>query len=190
MSLSLSVSLSLYLSFCNSSSQSLSSPDDELSENIWFVWSRTSYSGDKWRCHHADGQTSEYSATQSMFNVRLSFAINHLDSSDIRFYFLSTPAEKNTLQLRLPPCFPSFLQFPCCQAFQLSAPCFAVLSDKKESCELIIGCPSQYSRIIPTQYNYFFLLPDKPIFDSLHFCFFPLALHLISLNTVCAEKNH
>ena len=53
------VSLSLYLSFCNSSSQSLSSPDDELSENIWFVWSRTSYSGDKWRCHHADGRTDK-----------------------------------------------------------------------------------------------------------------------------------
>ena len=73
------VSLSLYLSFCNSSSQSLSSPDDELSENIWFVWSRTSYSGDKWRCHHADGRTdertSENRATQSLDSVRLSFAI-------------------------------------------------------------------------------------------------------------------
>ena len=31
------------LSFCKSSSWSLSSPDDKLSENIWFVWSRTSY---------------------------------------------------------------------------------------------------------------------------------------------------
>ena len=38
------VSLSLYLS----SSRSLSSPDDKLSENIWFVWSKTSYDGDKW----------------------------------------------------------------------------------------------------------------------------------------------
>ena len=25
--------------------------DHILTENIWFVWSRTSYSGDKWRCH-------------------------------------------------------------------------------------------------------------------------------------------
>ena len=58
------VSLSLYLSFCNSSSQSLSSPDDELSENIWFVWSRTSYSGDKWRCHHADGRTDKQTNKQ------------------------------------------------------------------------------------------------------------------------------
>ena len=53
------VSLSLSLAFEKSSSLSLSSPDDKLSENIWFVWSRTSYSGDKWlkvgrrrRCHH------------------------------------------------------------------------------------------------------------------------------------------
>ena len=106
------------------------------------------------------------------------------------FLFSIHTGRKKTLQLRLPPCYPSFLQFPCCQAFQLSAPYFAVLSDKKSSCDLIMGCRSQYSRIIPTQYNYFFLLPDKPIFDSLHFCFFPLALHLISLNTVCAEKNH
>ena len=25
--------------------------DHILTENIWFVWSETSYSGDKWRCH-------------------------------------------------------------------------------------------------------------------------------------------
>ena len=34
----------LYLSFCKSSSWSLSSPDGRLSENIWFVWSSISYS--------------------------------------------------------------------------------------------------------------------------------------------------
>ena len=52
----------------------MSSPDDKLSENIWFVWSRKSHGGDKWRCYHGDrqtdrrtdGQTSEYRATQSM----------------------------------------------------------------------------------------------------------------------------
>ena len=37
------MSLSLYLSLC--SSRSMSSPDDKLSENIWFAWSRTSYGG-------------------------------------------------------------------------------------------------------------------------------------------------
>ena len=26
----------------------------KLSESIWFVWSKTSYDGDKWRCHHGD----------------------------------------------------------------------------------------------------------------------------------------
>ena len=29
----------------------LISLDQVLSENIWFVWSKPSYSGDKWRCH-------------------------------------------------------------------------------------------------------------------------------------------
>ena len=53
------VSLSLYMFFCKSSSRSLSSPDNKLSENIWFVWSTTSYGGDKWRCHRADGWTTE-----------------------------------------------------------------------------------------------------------------------------------
>ena len=33
----------LSLSFCKYSSWSLPSPDDKLSENIWFIWSRTSY---------------------------------------------------------------------------------------------------------------------------------------------------
>ena len=47
-----------YLSFRKSSSWSLSLPDDKLSENnIWLIWSRASYSGDKWRCHHA-GRTN------------------------------------------------------------------------------------------------------------------------------------
>ena len=53
-----SLSLSLYLSFCKYLSRSLSSPDDKLSENIWFVWSKTSFDGDKWRCHHGDKQTN------------------------------------------------------------------------------------------------------------------------------------
>ena len=30
--------------------------DDKLSENIWFVWPKTSYDGDKWRCYHGDKQ--------------------------------------------------------------------------------------------------------------------------------------
>merc|ERR1712060_340584 len=36
------------------STMSVSSPDDKLSENIWFVWSKTSYDRDKWRCYHGD----------------------------------------------------------------------------------------------------------------------------------------
>ena len=45
----------------------MSSPDDKLSENIWFVWSKTSYGGDKWKCHawtqtDTHIQTCEYRA--------------------------------------------------------------------------------------------------------------------------------
>ena len=50
------VTVCVSLSFCKYSSRSLSSPDDKLSENIWFVWSKTSYDGDKWRCHHGDDE--------------------------------------------------------------------------------------------------------------------------------------
>ena len=48
-------------------------PDDKPSENILFVWSKTSYDGDKWRHHHGDKQqtnkqtnkqTREYRATR------------------------------------------------------------------------------------------------------------------------------
>ena len=35
-----------------------SSSDDKLSENIWFVWSKTSNDGDKWRCYHGDKRTT------------------------------------------------------------------------------------------------------------------------------------
>ena len=55
------VSFSLYLL-----SRSMSSPDDKLSENIWFVWSRTSYGGDKWRCH-------AWSRTDTHVNIVLEF---------------------------------------------------------------------------------------------------------------------
>ena len=48
----------------------LISLDQVLSENIWFVWSKPSYSGDKWRCHQGGttnqptDQTTEDRATQ------------------------------------------------------------------------------------------------------------------------------
>ena len=63
--LSLSVSF-----FCKSASWSLSSPDTKLSENIWFVWSRASYSVGKWRCYHAGQTTTEDRATQLMDTER------------------------------------------------------------------------------------------------------------------------
>ena len=40
-----------------------------ITENVWFAWSNSSYSGDKWRCHRCgtnDERTREDSATQPM----------------------------------------------------------------------------------------------------------------------------
>ena len=51
----------------------LISLDQELSENVWFVWYETSYSGDKWRCHHVgrtdknEQKTREDNATLSLW---------------------------------------------------------------------------------------------------------------------------
>ena len=56
-----------------------SSPDDKLSENIWFVWSKTSYDGYKWRCYHGDDERrtiSENRASQQIYQGLLTFAIS------------------------------------------------------------------------------------------------------------------
>ena len=74
------------LSFCKYSSRSLSSPDDKLSEDIWFVWSKTSYDGYKWRCYHGDDERrtiSENRASQQIYHGLLSFAIPPPDKSNI-----------------------------------------------------------------------------------------------------------
>ena len=39
-------------------SGSVDSGSHKLSENVWFVWSKTSYSGEKWRCHRS-GRTNK-----------------------------------------------------------------------------------------------------------------------------------
>ena len=59
--------------------------DHILIENIWFVWSKTSYSGDERRCHGC-GTTeqrtiSEDRATQPM----LGFAFSHHQQGRINF---------------------------------------------------------------------------------------------------------
>ena len=46
--------------------------------NVWFVWSKTSYSGDKWRFHRcgvAQTTTSKDRATQLLICEQLSFAM-------------------------------------------------------------------------------------------------------------------
>ena len=85
LSLSLSSSLYLYLSLFVSLYLSLilltHCQDHILTENIWFVWSWTSYSGDKWRCYRCgtygrtNKRTREDRATQPMDAGWLSFAI-------------------------------------------------------------------------------------------------------------------
>ena len=53
----------------------LISLDQELSENVWFVWPKTSYSEDKWRCHIAGRTTTrEDSATRLLICELLSLA--------------------------------------------------------------------------------------------------------------------
>ena len=54
----------------------MSALDQELSENVWFVWSKTSYSGDvTMRDGRTDERTREDRATQPFDAGRLSFAI-------------------------------------------------------------------------------------------------------------------
>ena len=85
------LSLSLYLSLCVSLSLYLSwmllthCQDHTLTENIWFVWSRTSYSGDKWRCHRCgtDGRTTNKQGKIGLLSQwmldGLSFAISYFN---------------------------------------------------------------------------------------------------------------
>ena len=41
---------------------------DELSENIWFAWSKTSYDGDKWKCHHGDKRQTNNKVKTELVN--------------------------------------------------------------------------------------------------------------------------
>ena len=94
------VSLSLYLSFCKSSSRPMSSPDDKLSENIWFVWSKTSYGGDKWKCHawtrthrHVNIEL-EFSETEFAIQIYYRYHIwKYKCTNTIEFEFLAAPPE-------------------------------------------------------------------------------------------------
>ena len=84
-------------SFCKYLSRSLSSPDDKLSENIWFVWFKTSHDGDKWRCYHGDDERttkSENRASQQIDQGLLTFAIcsSRADKRQACVYDISTIA--------------------------------------------------------------------------------------------------
>ena len=56
--------------------------DHISTENIWFVWSKTSYSGDKWRCNGCgtnDEQTREDRALSQWAPGRLSEQFRLID---------------------------------------------------------------------------------------------------------------
>ena len=91
------VSLYLYLSFCKCASRSLSSPDDKLSENIWFVWSRTSHSaveinGD---VTMRDEQLNEDRATQLMLNAEFRNGGSPINEEDQMLAIAELPISKN-----------------------------------------------------------------------------------------------
>ena len=71
------------------------SQDHILTENIWFAWSKTSYSGDKRRCHQAGQTTTNEQGKVGLLSPwavgRLSFAIweIHLEKHILR----NTPSE-------------------------------------------------------------------------------------------------
>ena len=75
--------------------------DHILTENIWFVWSRTSYSGDKWRCHRCgtndERRTREDSATQPMDSWRLSLAISRLMTMTMLILVMVRPALRSLI---------------------------------------------------------------------------------------------
>ena len=95
----------VYLQVRHSKTLFLRSLYHHLSENIWFVWSKTSYSGDRRRCHQAgrtNKRTNEQTNKQqwkiellSLWAVgRLSFAILCCSSLGKRLSFgpKATPA--------------------------------------------------------------------------------------------------
>ena len=53
----------------------------KLSENVWFVWSKTSYSGDKWRCYRCGTDDDDEQGKIELLSLwavgRLSFAISY-----------------------------------------------------------------------------------------------------------------
>ena len=65
-----------------------SSPDDKLSENIWFVWFKTSYDGDVTMETNKQTTISENRASQQIDQGLLTFAITYQN-------FVTKKGEKN-----------------------------------------------------------------------------------------------
>ena len=61
--------------------------DHILTENIWFVWSETSYCGDKMRCYNAgrtDGQTNEQLKIELLSQWKLEAEFRNFSLSQAR----------------------------------------------------------------------------------------------------------
>ena len=58
-------------------SGSMDSGCHEVSENVWFVWSKTSYSGDNWIYHRCRTTTREGRASQLLICEALSLAAHN-----------------------------------------------------------------------------------------------------------------
>ena len=91
------LSLSFYSSFCKSLFWSSWSPDDKRSENIWFVWSRTSHSaveinGD---VIMRDEQLNEDRATQLMLNAEFRNGGSPINEEDQMLAIAELPISKN-----------------------------------------------------------------------------------------------
>ena len=82
----------------------LISLDQELSENIWFVWSKTSYSGDVTDAGQRQTTTSEDTATQLLICETLSLAMrvvtyeSYNDVSNCAMKFATWPLSKKIIQ--------------------------------------------------------------------------------------------
>ena len=82
----------------------MSSPNDKFSENIWFVWSKTSYDGDKWRCHHGDKQTTnkrEYRAIDKAPCLSIRIVIWILPSDTVFVNSIKISANTETAMLSI-----------------------------------------------------------------------------------------
>ena len=73
----------------------LISLDQVLSENIWFVWSKPSYSGDKWRCYQ--GGTTNQPTKQRKIELLSKPESRNMSTGESQLSWVELSAEKSGL---------------------------------------------------------------------------------------------